>query len=189
MTATFTADVFMTLDGYGATHTWGGNWGKGQADLWDLREQLYTPEQLIVLGANTYQVMAKFGPGLDVAWIQRFCAMEKVVYSNTLAEPLALNSTLSQRDAVEGVRELKQTSDVPLRSHGSLTLNRALLDAGLVDRLEVTVFPAITAKTGISPVFGGATRDFDLELLESRTFDDGIIWSVYRPTVYDPTAQ
>ncbi|MFW0790725.1 dihydrofolate reductase family protein [Gordonia sp. CPCC 205333] len=188
MTATYTADVFMTLDGYGSTHTWGGNWGKGQADLWALREQLYTPEQLIVLGANTYRVMAKFGPGLDVAWIKRFCAMDKVVYSNGLTAPLSLNSTLSQRDAVDSVRELKQTSSIPLRSHGSLTLNRALLAAGLVDRLEVTIFPVLTPKTGVAPVFGGATSDFDLELIESHTLDDGVVWAAYRPTPYDPTA-
>ena len=35
-------------------------------------------------------------------------------------------------DPVEGVARLKEESDVPLRSHGSLQLNRALMGAGLV---------------------------------------------------------
>lgn len=39
-------------------------------------------------------------------------------------------------DAVDVVARLKEESDVPLRSHGSLSLNRALL----VDRVQVTVF-------------------------------------------------
>ena len=37
---------------------------------------------------------------------------------------------------------------MPLRSHGSLALNRALMAAGLVDRVQVTLFPVITGQTG-----------------------------------------
>lgn len=58
----------------------------------------------------------------------------------------------------------------PLRSLASLTLNRALMAAGLVDRLEVTIFPVISGRTETSPILRGA-GDFDLELLESRTLD------------------
>ena len=59
---------------------------------------------------------------------------------------------------------------MPLRSHGSLSMNRALMAAGLVDRVQVTIFPVITGQTGADPIFQGAA-DFDLELLESRTLD------------------
>jgi hypothetical protein len=54
---------------------------------------------------------------------------------------------------------------VSLRSHGSLSLNRAL----------------ITGSAGTDPVLGGAA-DFDLELLEHRTLDGHIQELVYRPT-------
>ena len=54
---------------------------------------------------------------------------------------------------------------MPLRSHGSLSLNRALMAAGLVDRVQVTLFPVITGQTGVEPIFAGAA-DFDLELIE-----------------------
>jgi dihydrofolate reductase len=60
-------------------------------------------------------------------------------------------------------------------------MNRALMAAGLVDRLQVTVFPVVTGRTGLDRVFEGAA-DFDLELLESRTLDDRIQELVYRPT-------
>ena len=73
-------------------------------------------------------------------------------------------------DAVDVVARLKEESDVPLRSHGSLSMNRALMAAGLVDRLQVTLFPVITGQNGSDPIFDGAA-DFDLELLESRTLD------------------
>jgi dihydrofolate reductase len=64
-----------------------------------------------------------------------------------------------------------QESEVPLRSHGSLSMNRALMAADLVDRVQVTLFPVITGQTGLDPIFGGAA-DFDLELIESRTRDE-----------------
>jgi dihydrofolate reductase len=85
-------------------------------------------------------------------------------------------------DGVEVVRRMKEESDVPIRSHGSLSLNRALMAAGLVDRVQVTVFPVISGQTGDEPVFAGAA-DFDLELLETQTFDGRTQELVYRPTL------
>jgi dihydrofolate reductase len=85
----------------------------------------------------------------------------------TLEEPLDWpDATVARGDAVEVVARLKAESDVPLRSHGSLSLNRALMAAGLVDRVQVTLFPVITGRTGIDPIFQGAA-DFDLELSSS----------------------
>jgi hypothetical protein len=50
-----------------------------------------------------------------------------------------LNATVLRGDAVDVVTRLKEESDVPLRSHGSLSMNRALMAAGLVDRVQVTL--------------------------------------------------
>lgn len=103
--------------------------------------------------------------------------------SATLEEPVGWpDATLVRGDAVEVVARLKEESEVPLRSHGSLSVNRALMAAGLVDRVQVTVFPVISGQTGTDQVFGGAA-DFDLELLESRTLDGRIQELVYRPTL------
>ena len=86
-------------------------------------------------------------------------------------------------DAVDVIARLKEESDVPLRSHGSLSLNRALMAAGLVDRVQVTVFPVIAGQTGVEPIFQGAA-DFDLELIESRTYDGRSQELIYRPTLH-----
>jgi hypothetical protein len=53
--------------------------------------------------------------------------------------------------------------------------------AGLVDRLQVTLFPVITGENGLAPIFRDAA-DFDLELLEQRTLDGNIQELIYRPT-------
>ncbi len=93
------------------------------------------------------------------------------------------DATVVSGDAAEVVAALEEESPVPLRSHGSLSLNRSLLAAGLVDRVQVTVFPVLTGRTGVEPVFAGAD-DVDLELLGSTTFDGGIQELVHRPTLH-----
>ena len=104
--------------------------------------------------------------------------------STTLEGPLDWpNATLVSGDAVDVVARLKEESEVPLRSHGSLSMNRALLAAGLVDRVQVTLFPVITGQTGAEPVLKDAA-DFDLELIESRTLDGHIQELIYRPTLH-----
>jgi dihydrofolate reductase len=62
-------------------------------------------------------------------------------------------------------------------------MNRALMAAGLIDRVQVTLFPVITGQAGLDPVFQGAP-DFDLELVERRTLDGHIQELIYRPTLH-----
>jgi dihydrofolate reductase len=62
-------------------------------------------------------------------------------------------------------------------------LNRALLSAGLVDRIQLTIFPVLTGQTGTEPIFQGAA-DFDLELIEHRTLDGSTQELTYRPTLH-----
>ncbi len=62
-------------------------------------------------------------------------------------------------------------------------MNRSLMAARLVDRLQVTVFPVISGRTGQDPIFSGAA-DFDLEMIESRTLDGRTQELSYRPTLH-----
>jgi dihydrofolate reductase len=104
--------------------------------------------------------------------------------SSTLEGPLDWpDATIASGDGAEIVARLKQESDVPLRSHGSLSLNRALMAAGLVDRVQITIFPVIAGQTGVEPVFQNAA-DFDLELLETHTFDGRTQELIYHPTLH-----
>jgi dihydrofolate reductase len=59
-------------------------------------------------------------------------------------------------------------------------MNRSLMAAGLVDRLQVTIFPVLTGRTGVDLIFAGAA-DFDLELIESRTLDGHTQELTYHP--------
>jgi dihydrofolate reductase len=191
MPASYTFDVFSSLDGFGAaTGNWTGYWGKQGPELLQHRFDLYGDEQRMVLGATTYrafsQMLADSTEDSDVRdpWVTRMVNLPAIVVSTTLEGPLDWpDATVVSGDAVDVVARLKQESDVPLRSHGSLSMNRALMAAGLVDRVQVTLFPVITGQTGADPIFAGAA-DFDLDLLEHRTLDHDIQELVYRPTLH-----
>ncbi|MEV7116083.1 dihydrofolate reductase family protein [Streptomyces anulatus] len=191
MTATYTFDVFSSLDGFGSYNgdgDWGGYWGKQGPELLDRRLSLYGEDQRMVFGAHTYREFVRLlGPGtkesgVGDAWVTRMRNLPATVVSSTLEGPLDWpDASVANGDAVDVVARLKEESEVPLRSHGSLSMNRALMAAGLVDRVHVTLFPVITGRTGTEPVLKGAA-DFDLELIESRTLDGRTQELIYRPT-------
>ena len=191
MTATYTFDVFSSLDGFGAAGgDWSGYWGKQGPELLDHRLGLYASEQRMVFGANTFrafvEMLAASTEDSDVRdpWVTRMVNTPATVVSSTLHGPLDWpDATVVSGDAVDVVARLKEESDVPLRSHGSLSMNRALMAAGLVDRVQVTLFPVITGQTGLDPIFQGSA-DFDLELIDHQTLDDNIQELIYRPTLH-----
>jgi dihydrofolate reductase len=175
-------DFITSLDGYGAAEGWPGWWGlegpEYLAWLGDQPEASYT----ILMGANTYRLMSTLAndgePGTDV-----LAGLSKVVFSTTLKEPLSWpNTQLVSRDPVEVVREMKEKGTAPMRTIGSLTLCRALLAAGLVDRFRVVVFPVITGSTGKDRIYDGYP-DVSLNMLGSRTFDGRLQLVEYKPTV------
>ena len=192
MTAIYTFDVFSSLDGFGAASggNWTGYWGKQGPELLDHRLALYGEEQRMVFGANTYRQFVQIlglgteGSGVGDPWVKRMTSMPATVVSSTLQGPLDWpDATVVSGDVVDIVARLKEESDVPLRSHGSLSINHALMAAGLVDRVQVTLFPVITGQTGLDPIFQNAA-DFDLELIESRTLDSHTQELIYRPALH-----
>jgi dihydrofolate reductase len=144
----------------------------------------------MVFGANTYRFFARMLASsteeseVGDPWVTRMRSMPATVVSTTLEGPLDWpDATVVSGDAVDVVARLKEESEVPLRSHGSLSMNRALMAADLVDRVQMTIFPVITGQTRLKPIFQGAA-DFDLELIESRTLDGHIKELIYRPTLH-----
>jgi dihydrofolate reductase len=195
MTATYTYDIFMSLDGFGSVDggDWGGYWGKQGPELLEHRLAGFATPQRMVFGATTFRVfvdmLASSTEESEVRdpWVDRMRHAPTTVVSNTLEQPLDWpDVTIERGDAVDVVARLKAESDVPLRSHGSVSMNRALMAAGLVDRVQVTLFPVITGRTGADPIFRGG-EDFDLELLERRELDGRVFELVYRPTLHVST--
>jgi dihydrofolate reductase len=179
---TLVIDFITSLDGYGSAEGWPGYWGmEGPEYLGWLDEQ---EEHTALLGATTYRLMAGFAAEMPEE-LAGMTAQPKVVFSSTLRSPLTwANTELVDGDPVEAVRAMKRDHPRPLHTVGSLTLGRALLGAGLVDRLRVVVFPVINGATGRDRVFDGYP-DVTLELVDRRTFDGRLQLLEYVPTVLD----
>ncbi|WP_347038588.1 hypothetical protein AAHB37_19330 [Glutamicibacter halophytocola] len=129
MSATYTFDVFSSLDGFGSAGSdWGGYWGKQGPELLAHRLGLYTPPCRMVFGANTFRLFSLFwaeiemNPEVEDAWGVALHDKPATVISTTLEEPLSWpNATLERADALDVVAQLKETSDVPAalpRFHG-----------------------------------------------------------------------
>ena len=187
-------DFITSLDGYASGEGWPGFWGlQGPEYLAWLEEQ---PAVTYLMGANTYRLMSGFAAGEvpagqdefnddEEASVDELTQASKVVFSSTLEDPLTwANSTLVRDDAVEVVRTMKAQDSGLMSTIGSLSLARSLLQAGLVDRFRVVMFPVITGATGEERIYDGYP-DVALEMIENRTFDGSIQLVEYRPRVLE----
>jgi dihydrofolate reductase len=177
-------DFITSLDGYGSAEGWPGFWGLEGPEYLGWLEEDGAGDYTVLMGATTYRLMsglaAEGEPGTEA-----LADMSKVVFSSTLSEPLSWpNTRLVARDAVEAVREMKQDGSTSMRTMGSRSLCRSLLEAGLVDRYRVVVFPVITGNTGRERIYDGYP-DVGLDMIGSRTFDGRIQLLEYVPTILE----
>jgi len=90
---------------------------------------LTTAERPIGLLSRSYRLMSDFAATSDDPSFAQLTEMSKVVFSSTLENPLAwANTRLVDQDPVEAVRAMKEDDAHPLRTIGSVTLCRSLLE-------------------------------------------------------------
>ena len=166
MTAIYTWDVFSTLDGYGSYGPggdWGGYWGQHGPELLEHRAALFDSEQRMVFGATTFRENAEYMVAGDDPF--HSARMERPDDANAgnsdLLDALRGHAGLAGRDDRAGRRRghrypaqggIGRAAALP----GSLSLNRALMAAGLVSRLQVTIFPVISG--GPEPIRSSRVR-------------------------------
>jgi dihydrofolate reductase len=177
-------DVFLSVDGWARGETSPGYFGYFGPELekW-INTELDRP-QLVVLGRRTYEALAGLPEeARDDSW-QRMTELSKVVFSATLATASWPNTRVCRDDLVTEVSRLKGAGDVPLRTMGSLSVARQLVDAGLVDRLRLMTFPLLAGTSGREALFADVTPA-DLELTDHQVLDGRVLLIEYRPTGRD----
>jgi dihydrofolate reductase len=184
-------DFITSLDGYASAEGWPGWWGLEGPEYLAWLDQRPDRDYTILMGANTYRLMYGFASAAEASEsdesaetdaMAELTRQPKIVFSSTLQNPLAwANTQLVSGDPVEAVAEMKR-SGTSMSTLGSLTLCRSLLEAGLVDRFRVGVFPVITGKTGRERIYDGYP-DVALDMLSSQTFDGKIQMLEYAPRV------
>lgn len=169
--STLTIDLFSSLDGYGAADGWPGYWGKEGPELMAWLEEQLADDHSIVMGGNTYRTMSRIVAEEEDPTFARLAEIPKVVFSKALTPPLTWDNTqVLNEEPATALRRMKAEGTVPIRTIGSISLNKSLLQEGIVDLLQMVIFPVVTGQTGLDPIFTD-WPDLDLELVTTRTFD------------------
>lgn len=175
-------DFITSLDGYASAEGWPGFWGLEGPEYLGWLDESPEAGYTVLMGATTYRLMSSFAAAGEQG-LSELTKASKVVFSSRLKEPLEwANTRLFDADPVQSVRSMKAEDNRGLRTIGSLTLCRSLLEAGLVDRFRVVVFPVITGSTGRERIYDGLP-DVALEMVANRTFDGRLQLLEYVPTV------
>jgi dihydrofolate reductase len=181
MATTLTVDLFVSVDGFAKGEHSPGYFGYAGPELerW-IAGELSRPQH-VLLGRRTYAALAGVPPEAQDEGYRRMSSLPTTVFSRTLTEAEGRGASIEARDAVATVRGLRADGDVPLRTMGSLSLVQQLLDARLVDRLRLMVFPLLVGPSGREPGFAGV-GETDLELVDVRRLDGRLALLEYAPT-------
>lgn len=133
----------------------------------------------LLLGRVSYQGFAPVWPSMPE--FERYNSLPKYVVSGTLSEDDLVDGwgeTTILR-SLDDVARLKQETDGgDLQVHGSVSLTRALVDAGLVDRFHLLVFPVLLGQG--KPLFSDTDKPAQkLRLVEHEAYSNGIQKQVF----------
>ena len=182
---------FVTLDGVaqapgGPDEDLGGGFTHGgwQAPLLDQESGRVMFEQArsmdaLLLGRRTYDIFANYWPRApeEIPFTGLLNGVPKYVASRTLAGPLAWEgSTLVAGDLAESITALKERHH-EVHVSGSLDLVQSLLRFGLVDRMNLWLYPLLLGSG--KQVFAGGTVPTALRLTESVTHPNGTLQLAY----------
>lgn len=175
------ADLFVSLDGFASGTDEPAYFGYFGQDLANWVREHLDERQVILMGRVTYEALALFAGSATDEVSARMRNLPKLVYSNTLHEPLTWNNTrLIKGEVGDAITALKQQEGDPLRAIGSIRLIKSLIKLELIDRLRLMVFPLILGQTGKEPIYAGYPR-IPLELMNTKVLDSRLILLEYRP--------
>ncbi|MFJ5706547.1 MULTISPECIES: dihydrofolate reductase family protein [unclassified Streptomyces] len=184
---TLISSAFVSLDG--VVEAPGGEPGYRNSG-WTFKDIEFLPEAYelkgreqqeataMLLGRTSYEAFSPVWPGM--ADFADYKEMPKYVVSTTLTDADLVSDwgpTTILR-SVDDVAALKETEGGPIIMHGSATLNRALSDAGLIDRYHLLVFPLLLGAG--KRLFSTTDKDAQkLRLVEHEAYANGIQKQVF----------
>lgn len=133
----------------------------------------------LLLGRRTYEIFAGYWPSApqEIPFTGLLNGVPKYVASRTLAGPLAWQgSTLVADDLAESITALKGRHD-EVHVIGSLDLLQSLLRFGLVDRMNLWVYPLLLGSG--KQVFADGTVPTAVRLTESVNYPSGTLHLAY----------
>jgi dihydrofolate reductase len=175
--------TIASLDGYVEDQQGGFDWAEPDEAVLRFVNELERPVGTYLYGRRMYETMIYWETAHSIpdqpAAVQEFTDIwqraEKVVYSRTLDAVSTSRTRIERTFDPESIRDLKATVERDITVGGADLAGQALT-CGLVDELQVFTVPALV---------GGGKRSlperirFDLDLLETRPFKSGFVFSRY----------
>ncbi|MCX5409969.1 dihydrofolate reductase family protein (plasmid) [Streptomyces sp. NBC_00335] len=184
---TLISTAFVSLDG--VVEAPGGEPGYRNSG-WTFKDVEFLPEAFeikgreqkeasaMLLGRTSYEAFSPVWPAMED--FADYKVMPKYVVSTTLTEDDLVSDwgdTTILR-TLDEVAALKETEGGPIIVHGSATLNRALSDAGLIDRYHLLVFPLLLGAG--KRLFSATDKDAQkLKLVEHAAYANGLQLNVF----------
>jgi dihydrofolate reductase len=174
------AGLFVSVDGVvEAPETWTGPYFS--PEIGQHIGSLIGAGDTLLLGRVTYQKFAESFSG-DTTGDPMAATMNnfpKLVVSTTLDRAQWQNSTLISTGAAAEIARLKQQPGKNINVSGSATLVGWLLREGLLDELDLLVFPVVVGSG--RRLFAADGDQVPLKLAESQTFSTGVMHLSYQP--------
>ena len=111
------------------------------------------------------------------AYASKVNEIHKVVFSKTLKKPEWDNTTIASGDLVVEINKLKNQNGKDIIVYGGATLASSLIKAGLIDELQLLINPVVLGNG--MPIFDRIDHRLNLQLIEARPFDCGIVVQIY----------
>lgn len=177
----------MSLDGYIEDDSGSIGFTNPDRELHEYFNALEAQSDTHIYGRRLYEIMNGFWPNAEddpdapseiVEYARIWNALDKVVFSRTL-KSVEGRARLAKADVATEVARLREAPGKDI-SVGGATLAKSFIELDLIDEYQVIVYPILLGSS--KPMFGNLARKVDLILVESRSFDSGVIALTYRPT-------
>lgn len=185
MNATLLYAMQVSLDGYMEAPGHDIGWTDPDPELHAYMNDMERSAKLSLYGRRLYELMESYWPTADESpdapaeiadFARAWRETPKVVFSSTL-ERVTGNARLVRGDAAEAVAQIKRETDGPINVGGA-HLAASLMRAGLVDDLEVLVYPVLLGDG--TPLLPELATRVGLEHVATRTFASGVVSLRYR---------
>ena len=172
------AGLFVSLDGVvEAPEKWTGPYFNDQVG--QAVGALMAGNDAMLLGRVTYEGFAAALGGQSGGMADQMNSTPKYVVSRTLTTADWQNSTLINGDVAARISELKQKPGRNIGMSGSSDLVSWLLRHGLLDRLDLLVFPVVLGSG--KRLFSEPDGPVPLTLASSEAFGTGVVHLTYTP--------
>ncbi|MDA2803817.1 dihydrofolate reductase family protein [Nocardiopsis suaedae] len=185
-----TYSMTTSLDGYIVGPDGGFDWAPPDGEVFRFATDEVRALDVHLLGRRLYETMLFWEdagwrtPDRDRAqdaamlgFAGLWNPLPKVVFSTTLSEVRG-NARLASGGVAEEIERLRAEPGEGNIAIGGATLAAEAAAAGLIDEYRVRVCPVLVG--GGTPYFPHQARHEDLELLETRTFDSGVVFLHHR---------